>query len=636
MFLCWLATVAQVAAHGEPSKMEQSSPVEAAIARGVEYLLPRQYADGSWRMAGHEMYTGGTTAMACYALYKSGLPKEHAAIQLSLHFLESDEPVSIYDAALRVLLLTSIDPVGFSSRIQRAAKVLNYGPRQYFTYQADRGRDVTGDMSNHQYGLVGLEALDHYGFETDEEFWLRASEFLIRQADDDGGWGYYPNTDPNATMVLSGIASSACCLKVLQRHGWKPKLQKRLQKVLDLALVRAEKDWFLDQPMKRAPLNRWFFYACYGVERAMAILQQKKLGALDWYALIADEIVAKQRKNGSWSCGKGEPEMNTAFALLTLSRATASTGGVGEEQEIWQRQWTSAADGKVVQVTASGLPQCAVFLTGFDRAWFEEQTWEGELSPRLAKVEWWLNDELVSTVVRSEQQWRLDCSQPVPHRFSQRLTLPANGEYQLRARLSWLPPETWANPTAGTNRLEREIQPSDWEQLDSGVVVIHASGLLDEAVKSQMNHRARHVHPQRWTPKEVQVIASSAIGGESGASWALDRCHATAWRWKASDQERSWCAEWEKPVRANSIRIVAALPADQNPDGYAMPKRVKLKVNGRKAVFLDFSAEDWRSGCIFHFRKSEKMRKIELEVTSVHSHRGNGVGGISEIEFFDK
>ena len=40
---------------------ELSSEVDIAIARGVEYLLPRQYADGSWRMAGHEKYTGGTT-----------------------------------------------------------------------------------------------------------------------------------------------------------------------------------------------------------------------------------------------------------------------------------------------------------------------------------------------------------------------------------------------------------------------------------------------------------------------------------------------------------------------------------------------------------------------------------------------
>lgn len=598
--------------------MLKSADVDQAIALGVEYLLPRQYADGSWRMAGHEGYTGGTTALACYALYKSGLPKEHAAIRMSMHFLERDEPVQIYDAALRVLLLTSMDPEKYRNRIERAAKVLNYGPRQYFTYLADRGRDVSGDMSNHQYGLVGLEALDRFGFNTDEEFWLRTSEFLIRQAHDDGGWGYYPNTDPNATMVLSGIASAACCLRVLQRKEWKPKMQKRLQAVLDRALLRAEENWFLNQPMTRAPLNRWFFYACYGVERAMAILGEKRLGELDWYELIAESIVAKQRKNGSWGSAKGEPEMNTAFALLTLSRATASTGG-SETRQLWRRQWKSEGEEAVVQVTASGLPHCAVFLTGFDGDWLQQQTWEEELSPRLKKVEWLVNGELAAVVERSEEEWRQDCLQPVPHRFSARISMAQNGEFEIYAKVHWMAPET-----------------SELEHVESAKVRLWASGLMDSKVQAEWDARQHLVPGQRWSAKELEVRASTALGGEGGAAWAFDRCQATAWRWKKEDHQRTLSAEWKKPFRADGVRLIPALPSDQDPQGYAMPLQIKLKINGRRAVFLDFSPEDWRNGAIFRFRKSEKIRRIEVEVTSIHPHRENGVGGISEIEFFGK
>ena len=625
LWLIWSAA-APAAQHGD----ELSDRVDSAIARGVEYLLPRQYADGSWRMAGHEAYTGGTTALACYALYKSGLPKEHAAVQLSLHFLKSDEPVHIYDAALRVLLLTSIDPVEYAPRIERAAAVLNYGPRQYFSYEADRGRDVSGDMSNHQYGLVGLEALDRFGFDSSEKFWIKASEFLIRQAHQDGGWGYYPNTDPNATMVLSGVASAACCLKVLQRNDWKPKLQQELQGVLAVALDRAEKNWFLDQQMDKAPLNRWLFYACYGVERAMAILQYKKLGELDWYPLIASSIVQRQRKNGSWGSAKGEPEMNTAFALLTLSRATASTGGSGKERELWRRSWSSKEEHAPVQVTASGLPQCSVFLTGFDREWLMEQTWQGESSPRILKVDWLLNGERIATVERSSTQWREDCKQVVPHRFSHQLSLPGNGTYVLQARLYWFPPPF--------HEVDSAVGPmaEDAEHLQSGEVEIVATGTVDDRVRTELDTRSKHAHPSRWSSKELKVRSSSAFGGERGAALAFDRCQATAWRWKADDGVRSLYAEWKQPFRANGMRLIPALPPDQSLDHYAMPLEIRLKVNGRKWVLLNISREDWHKGLIFPFRKTEKVRRIELEVTSIQKHRASGVGGISEIEFFGK
>ncbi len=616
LWAVWLVGASSGLGMEEKTRAEQ---VDAAIVRGVEYLLPRQYADGSWRMAGHEAYPGGTTALACYALYKSGLPKEHAAIQLSMNFLASAEPVYVYDAALRVLLLTSMDPVKYAPRIERAAKVLNYGPRQYFSYEANRGRDVTGDLSNHQYGLVGLEALDRFGFDTDEDFWGKTSEFMVRNMADMGGWGYYPNQEPSSTMVLAGIAGAACCLKALQRNEWKPKVQKQLQQVLTTSLSRAEGKWFLDQPMNRAPLNRWFYYACYGVERAMAILDQKALGQINWYAQIADAIVERQRKNGSWSSAKGEPEMNTAFALLTLSRATASTGGGGgEESQLWQRKWISNTEGAWVQVAASGLPQCTVFLTNFDTEWMADLRWPQEQSARIRRVQWMLNGEVVLDLSRDQEQWQQDCRQLVPHRFGGQISLPGNGAHTLHARIEVMP------------------DGEDWQWLESAAVDLDVSGIADEQFTQELRFRDQHAQPLGWAAKEIEIEASSAFGGSAGAGWALDRCHATAWRWKSDDNKRLWQAKWKKAFRADGIRIVPALPADQSLDGYAMPQRLRLKINGSKSQEIEFSQEDWRNGYIFPFRKSQKIRRIELEVTSIHQSRSSGVGGISEIEFFCK
>jgi hypothetical protein len=594
--------------------------VDSAIMRGVEYLLPRQYADGSWRMAGQEKYTGGTTALACYSLYKAGLPKKHSAIQLSLNFLERDQPVHIYDAALRVLLLTSLDREKYAERIRRAGAVLNYGPRQYFTYTVDSGKGATGDLSNHQYGLVGLEALDRNGFETSQEHWIHATEFLIRQADPGGGWGYFPQQQPSPTMVLSGIASAACCLQTLQRHGWKPKLQSQLEEVLETAMVKAETDWFLDQPMDKAPLNRWFFYGCYGVERAMAILGEKRLGNLDWYALIAEAILAKQKKNGAWSSAKGEPEMNTAFALLTLSKATASTGSTAVDAMGWEYKWLSDVQDSPIRMTATGAPTCSVFLSSFDPEWFEEQTWLDEQSPRLHCVEWMLDGKVAATVLRDIKDVNLHSEQTVPFRFPAQIDLPGNGQFELLARLSFCEPDCSLN---------------DLQTVESVPLHINVSGLLDRRVQQEMEARSQLVAVETG-PRQLELQTSSSIGGESGAYWAFDRCHATAWRWQAKDQQRHLVAKWKKPFKACSIRIITALPADQRLDSYAMPTSVKLKVNGGRALELTISAKEWQQGHIFSFRKSQKIRKIELEVTSLQDGRSNGSGGISEIEFLNQ
>ncbi|NQU49257.1 MAG: terpene cyclase/mutase family protein [Planctomycetes bacterium] len=601
-------------------EQDLSERVDTAILRGVEFLLPRQYADGSWRMAGQEKYTGGTTALACYSLYKAGLPKKHAAIQLSLNFLERDQPVHIYDAALRVLLLTSLDREKYATRIRRAAAILNYGPRQYFTYTVDAGRGATGDLSNHQYGLVGLEALDRNGFETSQEHWIHAAEFLIRQADPGGGWGYFPQQQPSPTMVLSGIASAACCLQTLQRHGWKPKLQNQLEEVLHAAMVKAETDWFLDRPMDIAPLNRWFFYGCYGVERAMAILGEKQLGNLDWYTLIAEAILAKQKNNGAWSSAKGEPEMNTAFALLTLSKATASTGSAAVDAVAWEYKWQSDGQDTPIRMTATGAPTCSVFLSNFDPEWFEEQTWLDEQSPRLHSVEWMLDGKVVAAVRRDVEEVNQQSVQAVPFRFPAQFPLPGNGQFELLARLNFHEPD---------------CSIDDLQTVESVPLQITVSGLLDRRVQYEMEVRNQLVVVET-DPRQLELQTSSAIGGESGAYWAFDRCHATAWRWQAKDPHRHLVAKWKKPFKASSIRIITALPADQSLDSYNMPIAVKLKVNGGKALELTFSAKEWQEGHIFSFRKSQKIRKIEVEVTSLLNGRSSGSGGISEIEFLNQ
>ena len=61
---------AQAVAH--PDELKMKPEVDAAIAKGVEWLITEQFRDGSWGM--HGDYVGGRAGLVLYALLMCGGP----------------------------------------------------------------------------------------------------------------------------------------------------------------------------------------------------------------------------------------------------------------------------------------------------------------------------------------------------------------------------------------------------------------------------------------------------------------------------------------------------------------------------------------------------------------------------------
>jgi hypothetical protein len=573
-------------------------------------------------MANLEKYTGGTTTLATYAILKAGVPKRHEAIQLSLDYLSSNPPIYIYDAALRVQLLTTLDPVLYQQRIQRAAKLLLEFPLNYYSYGVDYDRGATGDLSNHQFALVGLEALDRHGFPVATKFWQQSSKYLRRTQHKDGTWGYYPRQDSTPTMILSGIVSLACCHRALERKNYSSSKLADLEADIAQALAQAASNWLLDQEDSRAPLNRWLLYGCYSLERAMALTGTRKLGEHDWYPEIARHLLQLQRQNGSWSSRKGENEMNTAFALLTLARATAQVGTTGvSSMHSWDQRWQSADPNALLNITATGAPDCQVFLSAMADDELVLITHDNELRPRIRKVRWLLDQELVAELNFSEQESIEMARSPTAPRFAAKFKLPSNGQYQLVARLQYA--QTKQNLGVATQL----------EWLESAPLEIHVQGIVGKRAQLQMKLRERHALKGRPEDQKLELEASSSIGGAEGMRRALDRCQATAWRWKAGDSKRRWAVKFDIPFRATALRLLPALPPDQSTQTYQNPVLVEIKINGSYKKTLTIRQDQLRPGIILDFSKRIKIRKFELEVLEVESTQKANIGGFREIEF---
>ena len=79
-----------------PTTAQTRDEVDAAIAKGVGWLLSAQTTDGSFRGSQFEHYRG-FTAFCAYTLLKCGVPPDHPAIEAAFSWLERQDLHRTYD-----------------------------------------------------------------------------------------------------------------------------------------------------------------------------------------------------------------------------------------------------------------------------------------------------------------------------------------------------------------------------------------------------------------------------------------------------------------------------------------------------------------------------------------------------------
>ncbi len=334
--------------------------VNRAIDAGVRYLLHVQEPDGSWK--NHVSHRDGTTALVALALFKAGVRRTEPAMVRALAYLRGRPLRSTYAVAVLLMAIeAAYFPRGATPR--RAVKVISEADQVWLRRASDwlaqqqgagfpKGQGALNpvwryprggyDLSCTQYALFGLAAARRCGV-PHSDVWLPTLRFLLGAQEVEGpkvtvsryfragkfmrrrteralarGFGYQLNTPPTGSMTSAGLCALIQCQAALgSRTRFRP-FRERTRRAVRDALAWLEEYYDLTKNPFRG--RDWWTYYLFNIERVGVLLDQRYLGTRDWYREGAELLMGIQRKGGRF----GAAEVDTAFALLFLKRATVS------------------------------------------------------------------------------------------------------------------------------------------------------------------------------------------------------------------------------------------------------------------------------------------------------------------------
>ena len=305
--------------------------VNLAIERGMHELLIRQNGDGTFANPSPgdagltKTYPMGITALATYALLKSGVPAHDPVITRAILALRYMPFKKTYSVSLLIMALDALQDPDKDGFIKEAAEWLEFNLDQSgMLWGYPEG---TPDMSNTQYAALALWKAEQHGYRVQKRTWANVANGVLKRQTECGGFGYRHNLWPetHGTMTTAGIT----VLSIVIRHlEGSPK--KRVEKALEESLAYFDRSFtttgnFYKEGAiikSRFPSNRrccFHFYYLYGIERAGALSNRTEFGGRNWYMEGAQTLLKLEVESGGWG-----DLVNTSFALLFLRRATFS------------------------------------------------------------------------------------------------------------------------------------------------------------------------------------------------------------------------------------------------------------------------------------------------------------------------
>jgi hypothetical protein len=327
-----LALLARIAAGGNPN----SEPIE----RGFAYLL---------KNPPKLTYEVGLTLMAfdarCAPVGELQQVARMSAAELAKY---------AFPRALRPGDKEYLQPLVERLAKERYRECWSYG--NYATGFAAR----EADMSNTQYAALGLKAasrlgldfdralfadlldyvLDHQGTKSVEVKWIDVQEGADGKAReyarkvDARGFCYPYGARDEAELCASRACIAIACIELalddlLTKGKGEPlararKRRRDAAKAVESQLAWLQHHFAVDRnPTSAGGAAGYWLYYLYALERVGALTGRKWIGRHDWYREGAEELLRRQRPDGSWESGGYDDELvNTCFALLFLKRAT--------------------------------------------------------------------------------------------------------------------------------------------------------------------------------------------------------------------------------------------------------------------------------------------------------------------------
>ena len=581
-----------------PSLAKLQPKINTAIDRSVENILRQQNRDGSWGYSINS-YRNGPTALAVYALAKSGLPPEHPSIQAALRFLAAKDPSKVYSFGCQLLALAS---VGIKTKEHR-----NWARRLTTKLISLESQTEPGgwayptgavDLSNTQFAALGFFGAAQLEIPVAPEVWRRMVKKTIhhqpflkasgqrsgkvgsgtRSQEQIGGYTYYPGgrTYPESgSMTTAGL----CVLALANRlcpDGLGGKTLRALHRSKSQAL-RWLSDNFTVSTNPGYPSTTYYYL--YGVERVGALLDLKEIGGTPWYRAGAQWLVGKQSDNGDW--GRFD---ETCFGLLFLTRATAPVTGLATRKP---EVWTSKGD---VLLAATGRVNCSIWVAGFDKN-------VGVKNLRIRRVQYLLNGKPIADLAGDPKRAWTSESFLARHRF----------------------------PSAGLRKLSAIVELHDGTSLRSAVLEIRADHDVERWMQGNLDRMADNL----LNDTSVQLGASSSAKDHSARA-ALDGLHATAWVCAAKAQNPKLKLGWRRPVRANRVVLFPADSNMLNAGYYDQIQRVAITINRRRTEVS--CPNDPLAAIVIDLGSTRVIRAIEIQILQRKpGTKHPGQAGFSEV-----
>lgn len=350
----WLqhpAVTALAAAAVARSPQGTSAAAQAAVNKGLDFVVKHAKPDGSIWNTEAEDYPNYSTSVSLVALALVNRPQDQQVIRNARDFLLDSQFTDVVgdDAKAREALAPQAKQPAVGKQVDKANPA--YGGVGY-------GKEKRPDLSNTQWALEALALTDHLDREPFNSnpakaqkadlAWERAITFLSRcqnlkgsndqtwVVDDPknrGGFVYMPGSSKAGEEEVEGGNKALRSYGSMTYAGLKSMIYAKLKK--DDPRVKAAVEWikrnytFDTNPGLGQEGLYYYLHTC---SKALAVLDEETLTDAAgkpraWREEIVRSVLAKQRENGSWfndnnRWWESQPELVTAYALLTLEIAT--------------------------------------------------------------------------------------------------------------------------------------------------------------------------------------------------------------------------------------------------------------------------------------------------------------------------
>ncbi len=608
----------------DPAAESLREPVDAAVKRGVDWLLSRQMRDGSWR---HMQYgfVPGQTALSVYTLLRAGVPLDHPALVRALAYLDPIVPSETYSAGLMAMAFEACADPARVPRIQAClARLLDWDQHGQWGYPLSHENDFAHwltygsapDLSNTQYAALGMRAAHHVGLEVPDKVWIQILETTLGLQEDAhdvaapsegdktapsrvaiAGFRYQKEREVSASMTAAGIGVLRMC-----RDALGPRLRGKMAAdsfhAIQLGVAWLDNNFNLDDHVGGSKV--WQFYSIYGLERVGTLLGIDDLGHHRWYLEGAKWLLSKQNGDGSWSVpsafglvpGHGsQDEGDTCFAILFLKRAsrpTVRTGGPGETKP------PPVDETGPVWLRASGTTTVTLWIGGFAKDVLARIGAGTPPRMHVESIEYVSDGKVIGSVTCDASAPWTDAVGAIRHTFDHA------GKYTVVARVH-------VRKSSGSEVLV----DAPVEVIESKPLVVASDGVLLPWMIAATTAQSRDL----LVGAHASVTTSSDHAPSEVGAKACDGVQSTRWLCAEADASPSIVIEVQKGVACDRLVLSSACVSPDEVGRFDKIEQVSVRINRDKEPTLVDLVPDELEPTVYTFEKTVSVSRLEIRVT---------------------